>query len=203
METVKSEILDKVRQRHVALDKSFHGWSGNALYTKTNSLIRLESELAQTRDCIRGLETRVSHLQTRQSRPSFPDVKPEVAPKVSTLARLSSKETEKVQTDLRSISHLLSLRRMQLLTDLSSLYRIDYQGKMRTIGGLVIPPITALKRCDQKDEDNIATALGYLAHRVDLACRILNFPLRYTLKPLGSRSLILGVSDAYPLYYKV
>lgn len=201
LESVRGEILDKVSQRRVALEKSCQGWSEPDLHTRVTSMFSKEKELSVLRDRIRKLEEVVtSKKQLCDKRPNAALTVPQ---KVSTLARLSSKETEKVEIDLRSISHLLSIRRMQLLTELSALYKIDYQGKMRTIGGLVIPPITTLKRCDVRDEENIATALGYLAHRVEMASKIINFPLRYRIKPLGSRSLIQDTSGEFPLYYKV
>lgn len=201
LDTVRAEILDKVGQRRIALEKSFRGWSVDELHAQTKSVVAIDTEMAEMRTRITNMRVLVDGAKNRAISRSLTAVP--VAPKVSTLARLSSKETEKVQMDLRSISHLLSLRRMQLLTELSSLYRIDYQGKMRTIGGLVIPPITTLKRCDSRDEENIATALGYLAHRVDLTSRILNFPLRYKIKALGSRSVVEDASGEYPLSFKV
>ena len=201
LDSVRTEILDKVAQRRIALEKSFRGWSGDDLHARTCAIVRTEYTVAEARRKIDSLRSLIEDARKRRTDRSQTTVP--VAPKVSTLARLSSKETEKVQVDLRSISQLLSIRRMQLLTELSSLYRIDYQGKMRTIGGLVIPPITTLKRCDSRDEENIATALGYLVHRIDLTSRILNFPLRYSIKPLGSRSLTADVSGEYPLYFKV
>ena len=201
LDSVRTEILDKVAQRRIALEKSFRGWSSDNMHAQALLVVTKESDIAETQARIVGLRCLLDDAKDRSSRRSQATVPS--APKVSTLARLSSRETEKVQTDLRSISHLLSIRRMQLLTELSSLYRIDYQGKMRTIGGLVIPPLTTLKRCDNRDEENIATALGYLAHRIDLTSRILNFPLRYKMKPLGSRSLIEDVSGEFPLFYKV
>ena len=201
LDTVRAEILDKVGQRRIALEKTFREWSDENLHARTVAVVEKEAAIADVGMRIVSLRALVNEAKKRRGDRSLTSVP--VAPKVSTLARLSSKETEKVQTDLRSISHLLSIRRMQLLTELSSLYRIDYQGKMRTIGGLVIPPLASLKRCDIRDEENIATALGYLVHRIDLTSRVLNFPLRYRMKPLGSRSAIDDGSGEYPLYYKV
>jgi hypothetical protein len=201
LESVRGEILDKVSQRRIALEKSCQGWSEENVYTRVTDIVVKEKALSLLRDSVGKLEGVVT--SKKRCNEDRPNAALHVPQKVSTLARLSSKETEKVETDLRSISQLLSIRRMQLLTELSALYRIDYQGKMRTIGGLVIPPITTLKRCEIRDEENVATALGYLVHRVEMASRIINFPLRYRLKPLGSRSLIQDASGEFPLFYKV
>jgi hypothetical protein len=200
MKAVVDEIEGKVDQRLVALAKVFQQSERVAEYM--GKIRGLENLVLQKKVAIRDLRKRISSVKDTSSH-----IKQIVSTvcleNASDIAKLSSKETARLHIDLKSISHLLSIRRMRLLQDLSELYRIDFAGKMRTIGGLILPPINILKRCEPNDEATVATALGYLAHRTQLASRILDFPLRYDLHLLGSKSTILDSQHEYPLFYKV
>lgn len=87
------------------------------------------------------------------------------------------------------------------LTEHSRDYNKDKTINFYTIRGLKLPTtqLTAY------DEEQISTALGYVAHFVLLLSKYLNIPLRYRIIYRGSRSTICDDTASYtqfPLYFK-
>ncbi|ORE22420.1 hypothetical protein BCV71DRAFT_241075 [Rhizopus microsporus] len=95
--------------------------------------------------------------------------------------------------------HALNKRRKELIADLFNIYPIE-QFYIRGVG---LPNTN-----HGRNDESIATALGFTAHLVSMLAFYLEIPLRYPTKPMGSRatikdliSLISG-SREFPLYMK-
>ncbi|KAI8979721.1 UV radiation resistance protein and autophagy-related subunit 14-domain-containing protein [Mycotypha africana] len=109
----------------------------------------------------------------------------------------------------QNVFRLLNRRKKELIADLFSIYPIEQKksfddSQQFSIRGLNLPNSVF----DGQDEERIATALGFTAHLVSMLAYYLEIPLRYPIKPMGSRasitdpvSLITG-SREFPLYSK-
>lgn len=105
---------------------------------------------------------------------------------------------------LLQVKFLLEARQVKLLSDLQTLYpidRIEGSGGEYAIRGIELPTdLTA-----NKDDEQVAAALGYVVHLTLLASKYLEVPLRYQMLFMGSRSFIrdpvLGsTSGTLPLF---
>lgn len=76
-----------------------------------------------------------------------------------------------------------------LIGQIRTIYSIQQSsdGKSLSINGFRLPN-SDFTGCD---EEQIATALGYVAHILHLAAKYLEVPLRYPMIPMCSRSMIL------------
>lgn len=194
LESAKKEIDEKVRQRQVALERWFSG-EGDLL------------DLTVSIDLRQRLISRLSVLKT------FPviHVKKELCrPGVrrSQIVKARNARIELIQSQLNVACSSLALTRMSLLRELANIYSIEYEGRFRTIRGLALPSISAIKRSnDLRDEETISTALGHLLHRLVLSANIVDFPILLVPQIAGSRSTVRDpqspVSVPLPLFYKV
>jgi hypothetical protein len=101
----------------------------------------------------------------------------------------------------------LNRRRKELIADLFYIYPIEQSyddSQQFYIRGVCLPNSSY----DGKNDESIATALGFTAHLVSMLAFYLEIPLRYPTKPMGSRatvkdliSLISGYRE-FPLYTK-
>ncbi|KAG1049484.1 hypothetical protein G6F43_008193 [Rhizopus delemar] len=101
----------------------------------------------------------------------------------------------------------LNRRRKELIADLFCIYPIEQSyddSQQFYIRGVCLPNSSY----DGKNDESIATALGFTAHLVSMLAFYLEIPLRYPTKPMGSRatvkdliSLISGYRE-FPLYTK-
>eukprot|EP01113_Clastostelium_recurvatum_P025554 TRINITY_DN3074_c1_g1_i1.p1 TRINITY_DN3074_c1_g1~~TRINITY_DN3074_c1_g1_i1.p1 ORF type:complete len:583 (+),score=153.72 TRINITY_DN3074_c1_g1_i1:93-1841(+) len=115
-------------------------------------------------------------------------------------------ETKKLDLDRALLSSLhtsLSHRKWQLLAQLRQVYPIQQSpdGKSLSVNGFRLPN-SDFTGCD---EEQIATALGYVTHILCMAARYLDVPLRYPMVPMCSRSVIRDEisqqpSPKFPLY---
>lgn len=96
----------------------------------------------------------------------------------------------------------LAIRRRTLISQLRSIYPIAPLGdKTLSIAGFSLPN-SDFTGCD---EENVATALGYVCHALFMISKWLQVPLRYTMIPMCSRSFIRDdiaqeTSPKFPLY---
>jgi hypothetical protein len=102
---------------------------------------------------------------------------------------------------------LLHDDQLRLIHELSLLYPIverDDLRKVYSIRGLLFNEHDLTKQ----QEENVSTALGYVAHTVMLLSRYLLVPLRFDLVCAASRSWVLDLHDprhvkrAYPLFHR-
>ncbi len=81
----------------------------------------------------------------------------------------------------------MNARQYEIITELQSVYPIvETSPNTFTICNLVLPDSDYAK-CD---DEEIATALGYVCHLVFMIAKYLELPLRYPLKPMCSRSSV-------------
>jgi hypothetical protein len=103
------------------------------------------------------------------------------------------------------VRFILEARQLKLLSELQTIYpiellraRTDGQQDRWTIRGLELPPFD----CPPRDEEQLATVLGYIVHVVLLLSKYTRISLRYQLLYYSSRSMIRDhtVNQIYPLY---
>jgi hypothetical protein len=105
---------------------------------------------------------------------------------------------------LLKLQFLIEARQLKLLSDLRFVYPIDRSENGHfTIRGLELPADLSTA----KDEEQVASALGYVVHLLLLASKYLEQPLRYQLLFMGSRSLVrdpmlLHQDNTFPLFRK-
>lgn len=114
---------------------------------------------------------------------------------------------------LRSLWQQLRCRQIRMLHEVCQVYPIkrESDGRYWTIRSLCIASIDTLSRQDLREEENISTALGYLAHLLVTLASILEVPLRITVNHAGcSRSYLCDPHESldsnvapreWPLYY--
>ncbi|TPX45942.1 hypothetical protein SeMB42_g03844 [Synchytrium endobioticum] len=93
------------------------------------------------------------------------------------------------QLDINRASIHITKRQRDLITDLKEIFPIEqstYDVLAYTVCGLRLPN----SEYSAKDEDKIATALGYTAHLITMIAYYLQVPLRYAIRPMSSRSSI-------------
>merc|ERR1719440_2547172 len=116
-----------------------------------------------------------------------------------------------VYSGLRTLWQQLRCRRIRMLHEVCQVYPIENCGTHRTIRSLCVAEIRQLSRVDLREEENISTALGYLAHLLVTLAGILEVPLRVRVHNAGcSRSYLSDPHDSQdsspasrdlPLYY--
>ncbi|KAM9958693.1 hypothetical protein ACTFIW_012282 [Dictyostelium discoideum] len=117
---------------------------------------------------------------------------------------IKSTEVLKMDTQLlRNLKVSWEKKKWNLITQIRSIYPIGQGNKMLTINSLPLPN----SDYNGFDEEQIATALGYVCHILHLASKYLDIPLRYPMTPMGSRSFIKDEishhsSSKFPLYSK-
>ena len=210
LESVRDEIEAKVTQRRVALERSFPSGCLSESFRVSNSIKVFNREIYILGSKMGNLRITMNAMRTAiiQRKLVLDAFVRNPLPRRSHTVKACNKELNTMQTELTSVNSSLSLQRVQLLQEISSLYPIDYQGRFRTIRGLALPSLSALKRSDVRDEETISTALGCLLHRIDLASKVLDFPLVFNVAIGGSRSTIkdrtsLPPLEELPLFFKV
>ncbi|KAI7866058.1 hypothetical protein BDF14DRAFT_1818119 [Spinellus fusiger] len=104
--------------------------------------------------------------------------------------------------------HQLNSQKKELIADLFSIYPIEQKSyddlQQFCIRGVSLPN-SVYTGCD---DEMIATALGFTAHLVAMLAFYLGIPLRYPIRPMGSRATLcdmvslIGGSRDFPLYAK-
>jgi UV radiation resistance-associated gene protein len=106
--------------------------------------------------------------------------------------------------ELQKAEFLLEAKQLKMLYELQHIYPIKLNDACDafTIRGLELP--SDLNQ--QRDDDIISSALGYVVHLLQLISKYLEIPLRYQLLYYSSRSMIRdpihGLNQAYPLFRK-
>ncbi|XP_022911167.2 UV radiation resistance-associated protein [Onthophagus taurus] len=132
--------------------------------------------------------------------------------------RQLSKEVERLRNSKREQIHLREIlledngqlyrRRKQLLNQLLDLYPIETNSDQKyNINNVYLPNSELLNDCSQ---DDVAVALGFVAHILVMCSNFLQVPLRYPIIHMGSRSIIIDhispcIADCrqqYPLYLR-
>lgn len=133
-------------------------------------------------------------------------------PRYSFVAKNCAMRSTSIHSDLSLVSRELAQIRATVVRQISELYPIDSQVKIRSIRGFYVPSLSTLKRISTQviqDEESLSTGIGYLVHRICLAASVVDFPLKLKLTSLGSKSSIADIFTAsgqgvtYPLYIKV
>ncbi|CEL96869.1 unnamed protein product [Vitrella brassicaformis CCMP3155] len=119
----------------------------------------------------------------------------------------SVKDLPSSKTDLRAIQQALYCRRTRMLYELFQVYPIENNGRHRSIRGIPLPSIDVLNRQDLREEEKVATALGFLIHLLLLMAKYVEVPLRMVMVCASSRSFLRDpLSDPpgleYPLFYR-
>lgn len=112
------------------------------------------------------------------------------------------KETMDVEEVLIQKEFVVALRQRKLVEELQRIYPIERRSGEQEyrIRGLELPADTVNTT---RDDDLIASALGYVCHVLVMLSKYLEVPLRYALECRSSRSLIQDATVAYavfPLY---
>lgn len=112
---------------------------------------------------------------------------------------------------VRTLWRQLRCRQIRMLHEACQVYPIENCGRYWTIRRLCIASIEKLSRQDLREEENVSTALGFLAHLFVTFASFLEVPLRITIHRAGcSRSLVSDPHGAaepgvgpreLPLYY--
>lgn len=111
---------------------------------------------------------------------------------------------QKKWEELQKAEFLLEAKQLKMLYELQLIYpiKLNDTSDAYTIRGLELP--SDLNQ--QRDDDIISSALGYVVHLLQLVSKYLDIPLRYQLLYYSSRSLIRdpihGLNQAYPLFRK-
>ncbi|EGC28780.1 hypothetical protein DICPUDRAFT_159732 [Dictyostelium purpureum] len=152
----------------------------------------------------------------KKDQEKFEDLKKDLVPKSVQLTKAGIsfyqslkeliKNNEILKMDLHLVHNLKvswEKKKWNLITQIRSIYPIGQGNKLLTINGLPLPN----SDYNGYDEEQIATALGYVCHILHLASKYLNVPLRYPMTPMGSRSFIKDEishhsSSKFPLYSK-
>eukprot|EP01062_Namystynia_karyoxenos_P069425 TRINITY_DN64926_c0_g1_i1.p1 TRINITY_DN64926_c0_g1~~TRINITY_DN64926_c0_g1_i1.p1 ORF type:complete len:526 (+),score=168.75 TRINITY_DN64926_c0_g1_i1:84-1580(+) len=92
-----------------------------------------------------------------------------------------------LQQHCAKVERAAALRRQQLVAGLSEIYPIKFDNATQTLAicGSLLHSSDAMAT-----DETAATALGHVAHCVQLLSRIWNVPLRYQVFPIASRSYI-------------
>lgn len=116
-----------------------------------------------------------------------------------------------VHSSLRTLWLQVRCRQIRMLYEVCQVYPIQNCGRYWTIRGLSIASIDTLCRQDLREEQNISTALGFLAHLMVTLASILEVPLRISVHNAGcSRCHLIDPHEArdptagpreWPLYY--
>jgi len=119
------------------------------------------------------------------------------------LGNQEAKVLDKEKDSLRTLKEPYEFRRWYLVSQIRTIYTIQQSqdGKSLSVNGFKLPN-SDFTGCD---EEQIATALGYVSHILYLAAKYLEVPLRYPMIPMCSRSMILDeisqqTSPKFPLY---
>lgn len=122
-----------------------------------------------------------------------------------------------VYSGLRALWRQLRCRQMRMLHEVSQVYPIEScvekcGQRYWTIRRLIIAGIDKLSRQDLREEEDVSSALGYLAHLLTTLAGILEVPLRITVHGAGcSRSCVSDPHESsdlgappleWPLYYR-
>lgn len=105
---------------------------------------------------------------------------------------------------LQKAEFLLEARQLKMLYELQNIYPIVLNDTtdVYSIRGLELPADLN----QQRDDDVVSAALGYVVHLVYLTSKYLDIPLRYQLFYYSSRSMIRdsvsGLNQALPLFRK-
>eukprot|EP00053_Salpingoeca_punica_P013630 m.123363 g.123363 ORF g.123363 m.123363 type:complete len:557 (-) comp16246_c0_seq1:201-1871(-) len=99
----------------------------------------------------------------------------------------ANSELSKRIARLRYVLSLVQTRQAALVHSLSSVFPIVQHGSsIGSICGIEIP-----ENPTQQDEERVAAALGYVCHLVTMIAKHIDLSLRYTIRPMCSRSVIL------------
>lgn len=112
-------------------------------------------------------------------------------------------EVEAVRSGVALLRNLMSAKQLSLLAELRALYPIGevVRGHEYTIRGIALPD----RDLHLLGDEQVPTALGYVAHLVSLLGKYLGVPLRYYPHFMASRSVmrdeVISGATEYPLYY--
>mmetsp|Transcript_66825 Transcript_66825/g.118323 ORF Transcript_66825/g.118323 Transcript_66825/m.118323 type:complete len:542 (+) Transcript_66825:50-1675(+) len=105
----------------------------------------------------------------------------------------------------------LRCRQISMLHELSQIFQIQDLGSHWVIRGLAVVSMENLKRQDLREEEDVSTALGYLAHLLATLALLLQVPLQVAVRRAGaSKSCLIDESGflsngarqkEWPLHY--
>eukprot|EP00416_Gambierdiscus_australes_P014575 CAMPEP_0171069730 /NCGR_PEP_ID=MMETSP0766_2-20121228/9331_1 /TAXON_ID=439317 /ORGANISM="Gambierdiscus australes, Strain CAWD 149" /LENGTH=509 /DNA_ID=CAMNT_0011526145 /DNA_START=56 /DNA_END=1581 /DNA_ORIENTATION=+ len=125
--------------------------------------------------------------------------------------RQSASSLRDVRRSLQALWQQLRCRQMRMLHDVRQVYPIEKRERCWIIRGLCVAGIDILSHQDLREEENVSTALGFLAHFLVTLASILQVPLRIGIQQAGcSRSYVSDPHESldsstlpreFPLYY--
>ncbi|XP_065056759.1 UV radiation resistance-associated protein-like [Rhopilema esculentum] len=197
--------LKRQKERWCKLSEreSLHGQINRLTEELVNMKGSLERESNSAKQRKRRLTKKEKELNSRQF-----DLEQYVSSmKISHSSHIVNRDT------LVKVNAQLNYRRKQLAAELSYIFPIfeipakDYLKKEYAITGVRLPVSDALTG---EADEMLSVALGNTCHLVTMMAKFMELPLRYPMRPMGSRSAILDlVKDKlvdrereFPLYLK-
>jgi len=147
-------------------------------------------------------------LVQNKRRELIPQVRTVSKAEISLLAskKILAEDKKRLENDLQlceKISVSITNRKWNLISHLRTVYPVSQSsdGKTLALAGFRLPN-SDFTGCD---EEQIATALGFVCHIIFMISKYLEVPLRYPMIPMCSRSVIRDdisqqVSPKFPLY---
>jgi len=147
-------------------------------------------------------------LVQNKRRELIPQVRTVSKAEISLLAskKILAEDKKRLENDLElceKISVSITNRKWNLISHLRTVYPVSQSsdGKTLALAGFRLPN-SDFTGCD---EEQIATALGFVCHIIFMISKYLEVPLRYPMIPMCSRSVIRDdisqqVSPKFPLY---
>jgi hypothetical protein len=202
---VRAELQSKVDQRKKALARWFNSTTFTASAESLEMIATADADLMLTRRRINKLISDLEQIKVSNLKRSS-CLRVEETGKKHASGICDGKDS-RIPDLLSEVCKQLSMRRLDLLRELSQLYSIEYHGRYRSIRGIALPSLSGLRKCELRDEESISAALGFLVHRVSVAARVVDFPMTLRIVAYGSRSSIKNPSSRIslvdlPLFYR-
>merc|ERR1719440_868470 len=193
----QGRLLHERRERHASQEQRVHDLR-REVERRRLGLSHLRGRLEGARTAQEDQDAQLQHCQSRLT-------------STEQEHNASAASLPTVYSGLRTLWQQLRCRRIRMLHEVCQVYPIENCGTYRTIRGLCVAEIRQLSRVDLREEENISTALGYLAHLLVTLASILEVPLRVRIHNAGcSRSYLSDPHESpdtttppreFPLYY--
>jgi len=217
--SVMIENLRKLETKTLALreamDQSLS--QGQAIYEQRRRRLASEDRVRQLREAVadrrRAVERLRSQLESeRRGAAAGPPLHGgEWLGAVEERRREAAARLAEARGGLRSLWRQLRCRQLRMLHEVCQVYPIEKDENCWRIRGFCIVSIDNLMHQDLREEENVSTALGFLAHLLVTLAGILEVPLRISVQQAGcSRSYLSDPHESldasappreFPLYY--
>lgn len=175
---IERRLAEIQRRRRLELDREY--------YRHRTAELRAEVAAAEARVAARREAAARRREQLRERREEVRAAAGAVAAKRRRHAALQQRR-QRLQRHIAQVERAAALRRQQLVDGLADIYpiKVDNAQQVLTISGMHLPSSDSMAT-----DETAATALGYVAHCVQLLSRVWGIPVRYAVYPIASRSYI-------------